>query len=231
MALIPSIHEDPESWETTLIAGEELIGLSEPDPKTCESPRDLDVQKAKGKKKAKIKDNGDPARTPRVIWRFDSTDQDQWEDAQRIMTEVLDPRKGSKTLDPIEVVHPLFTQHKITTCLITNYTGPDIAEDGIATVEVFLLEYERPKPAVGIGTGSKGGGTSPNDAELAILNRALFDIDAALRQLSIYRGSLAGADPAEVADIDAQIASLKSQRHAILAQMKKPSAEGAQKNA
>lgn len=231
MAAVPSILEDPKSWETTLVAGEELVGLSEPDARSCESPRDLDIQKAKGKQKAAIKDNGDPPRKPKIRWRFDATDQDQWEEASRIMTTVLDPRKGSKSIDPVEVVHPLFTLHKISTCLVVNYTGPDIDELGLATVEIELLEYEKPKPAAGVGAGAKGGGANAGEYELALLNHKLNDIDAALRQLDIYRSSLANAEPADVADLDYQIASLKSQRAAILAQMKKPSADGAQQNA
>ncbi|MBX3131641.1 MAG: hypothetical protein KF718_33300 [Polyangiaceae bacterium] len=214
MTTIPRIDEDPESWDTVVIGGVVLPGVA--GPEGVKSPRDLDVQKAKGKTKATVKDNGNPPRKPKIVWRFDATDPVQWAAAMRAIDEVIEPRKETKTLSPVEVIHPLFARHQIRTCLIQDYDGP-IIEHGLATVTIELLEYEKPKPAAGIGGTAKGTGGSPPEYILALLQHELNAVAADLQY-----AAAAGDEQALLA--------LAAKKQAILNKMAKPSSKGPQQN-
>lgn len=214
MSTIPSPTQDPDSWDTVVIGGVVLPGIAT--PQGVKSPRELDVQKAKGKTKATVKDNGNPPRKPRIVWQFDATDDVQWTAAMKVIDEVIEPRKETKALSPVEVIHPLFTRHQIRTCLIQDYDGPNI-EHGLATVTIELLEYEKPKAAAGIGGAGKGTGGAPDESSLALLQHELNAV-------------MADMEYAAAAGDEKALKQLLTKKQAILNKMKKPSSSGPQQN-
>lgn len=226
MAIIPSPIEDPQSWDEVMIGGKRLPGVAV--PTNVDSPRDYDVKKAKGKAKAKVTNNGDPPRKPKIAWQFDPAES--WNEANQIITEIIEPRKAGKKLDPVEVVHPLFARHGIRTCLIVNYDGPNF-DKGKASITIDLLEYEAPKPAAGIGSGRKGGGGGGGqDARAAELQHALNAIEAQERELQSLEQSLAGNDPDLAKRIADQRRQLRAQKQTVMAELDKPSHRGPAQN-
>lgn len=211
MPSIPTPEEDPVAWDTLQLGGVRLPGIVILSPNT---KRDYDVQKAKGKTKATIKNNGDPPRKLKFEWLVDM--ERDWSAVQDAMA-TIDPLKENKTLEPQEVIHPLASFYGIHTVLVESIEGPRI-EHGLGKFQVELLEREKPKPAVGVGGSAKGVAAANLDKQYAYLKSKLAEIDAAMAE-------------AAAAGDEQTLKALATQRQAILNQMQKPSASGVQKNA
>lgn len=219
MATIPTPEDDPIAWDTLILGGVKLPGIVVCDAST---KRDYDVQKAKGKTKAAIKNNGDPPRKIKFEWMIDM-DRD-WGAAQDAMA-TIDPRKENKTLQPLEVIHPIAAFYGLHTALVEELSGPKI-EHRLGTFSLSLIEREKPKPAAGVGGSAKGVASAPSEQQYAYLQHKLLEIDAQLAQLNAIQTT----DPQVAAQIDAQLRQLKAQREEVLAAMKKPSQKGVNQN-
>lgn len=218
MPAIPSLYDDPDSYDTLVVAGETLPGVVRiPDP---DSGRDFDVKKAKGKKKATISNNGDPPREWDVEWDFDP--QKHWEDVLRIWP-LLQPRKDSKDLQPLELVHPTFALHGFKTALVKELRGPTYSR-GLGTIKIKFLEKEKPAAAAGVsGTGLAG---AKADWNLQKLVHELEIVEAELAQLKSERQAIAGSGgfgtDEVLLKIEARIKTLEARRQQLLSQMNKP---------
>lgn len=222
MPTIPSIYEDPDSYDTLVVGGETLPGVVRvPDPETG---RDLEVKKVKGKKKATVSNNGDPPREWKVEWDIDPAKH--WEEFLRVWP-TIQPRKETKELQPLEIVHPIFALHDFRTGLVKSIKGPKVAL-GLHTFELTFLEKEIPKPAAGVSGTGKGLSAAQQDWQLQKLVHELQIVEAEIAQLKVERSGLAASGSGEGAHllvtIDTRIAQLQIRRQQLLSQMNKPNA-------
>ncbi len=209
MPAIPSLLDDPDSWDTLVIGGETLPGVVRvPDPETG---RDFDVKKAKGKKKASISNNGDPPRKWTVEWMIDP--RLHWDEVLRIWP-TIQPRQEGKNLQPLEVVHPAFALHGFRTALVESIKGPSVSK-GLQTFQLTLLEKEPPKPAAGVSGTGKGLSAAQADWELQKLVHELEVVEAEIAQMQAE-----GLGTDEVAL--KRFAQLQNRRQQLLGQMNKP---------
>lgn len=219
MASIPSLLDDPDSYDTLVVGGEALPGIVR--VKDPETGRDFDIKKAKGKKKATITNNGDPPREWTVEWDIDPAIH--WEEFLRLWP-TLQPRKDTKELQPLELVHPIFALHDFKTALVKTLKGPSISR-GLHTFELTFLEKEKPSNAAGVSGVGKGGGAAQADWNLQKLALELEVVEAELAQLKAERGGIiasGNAGASILVQIDARISQLQLRRQQLLSQMNKP---------
>lgn len=128
--------------------------------------RDVQVKKAKGKDGATITDNGyQPASFSTVtqIWS-----DSQWDEYQRTVVPLLDPRKKGKERTAHRLSHPSLTVAGVREAYLVETQVPRPGEDGILYLTHKWLEYiPKPKPKGPIGRARrKGIGT---DEEINLL--------------------------------------------------------------
>lgn len=142
-----------------------------------ESPVKWDVKAASGQQGASTTLKEIPLREPKVtIFLADLDDINAWPAWRR----QIDSTVSGTTPKALDIYHPDFAEHGITSVVKANVAGPTHDGKGGQTYVVTFQEYKPPKPKGGSPNGSKTKKTEAPDPDAA----ALAELDKVASQYS-----------------------------------------------
>ena len=137
----PGIEISP--WDYVVIGGEVAPGVVQV---TVNADMGLDVQKAKGNKRATIQDNGDPPAKVKIVFFLQGGDIEEFRD---FIIPLLRPRNATGGRPPLEIEHPECELWGISRIIIGDIRSEPPKPGGQKIITVDALEWEdRPKQVV-----------------------------------------------------------------------------------
>jgi hypothetical protein len=140
----------------------------------ADSPRDWEDRKGPGMSGATVVFRGLKLSRFAIKFRlYDAVDWADWTAFQVVVRRVPDKR------DPraLDIVHPLLEPLGIRAIVVENIAAPQQSDDGVWEIELKVIEFRRPTPALAtVGTppkpdGSKDKPIDPVEAEIERLRQ------------------------------------------------------------
>jgi hypothetical protein len=127
-----------DAWETLYLGGKRIVGVATVDVKLGGN---LDIQKPKGGKKARIRDNGDPPAEVDITIELLSTEVKEFES----QIDIIRPRAYDRAHDPIEIGHPNARLWDINVVTIGQISSPQPGPGGALKIKITAHEWH-PEP-------------------------------------------------------------------------------------
>ena len=125
----------PGEWDILQLADQPTPGIA---TVTVTMPDDLDVQKAKGSKRATVKDNGDGLVEVRIELELLPS---EWEPFAFGLLPVLRPRSKSGGRDPVSIYHPTTFAAGVDRVIIRPITIDHPDSGGTLKVTISAIEW------------------------------------------------------------------------------------------
>jgi len=140
MGTIPWPEDQPETWDTLLLAGTIFPGLAKV---TCKGGDKIDVKDAPGADGESTTFQGQKARDGTIQIRVWTAQQ--WSDLEDLITNVLEPAKGKK--EPLFVAHAVTATRQVANIYVEDIDGPTF-DDGKRWIDVKIKwrQYRPPPP-------------------------------------------------------------------------------------
>jgi len=116
---IPHWRAQPGLWDELMLAGRVWPGLAKI---TVKGGQDIDVKKAAGAHGAQLTYKGYAPKDVSIVLRFWTPEH--WIEIQKRMPDI-EPKPGKKTLEPLDITHPVTKVRNVKAIAIKDITGPD----------------------------------------------------------------------------------------------------------
>ena len=188
--------ESPE--DTVLLAGREVPGLVE--IKGLSAPRDWDERRSYGMIGARLRYLGQKlSRFTLVVRLYTEEHWDAWRDFSELVRRLPPPdgRLVSSTAtipqlmralygraNPLRIRHSLLEEYRVRQVVVEDVTQPSVDEAGVWTIEIKLIQYEKPLRVL-----STVGGQSNDGDRNADLRKQIATSTERLRNLMAEEGN------------------------------------------
>lgn len=136
---IPYWRDQPALWDELVLAGRVMPGLAKV---TIKGGQDIDVKKAPGAHGAQLTYKGYAPKDVSIVLRFWTAEQ--WIELQRRIQDI-EPKPGKKTLEPLDITHPVSKFRNVKAIAIKDIDGP--TESGVRNcmeLKISAIEFFPP---------------------------------------------------------------------------------------
>ena len=136
---IPYWHDDPYSWNTLILGGQEINAFCKV---TCKRKEKQESSSAKGKTSAKLKSHGvEPAE---ITIEIEIVEKDELDDVSDFLSDI-EANWLAGTLKPLDIIHPVTEMRNVNSIKIEAIEGPDEKQAQLWVIKIIAKEYRESK--------------------------------------------------------------------------------------